>query len=107
MKRSHSLGKSLDDVKYEQYVNNLHDRLPQLTDPSDIDCQRWPWELLQNAKDTVVTRKKTEDRYVDVKIKYYTDNEGKKKLYFQKKEKARKCDKMGFFLLKKIKIKIV
>lgn len=83
MKRSHSLGNSLDDVKYEQYVNNLHDRLPQLTDPSDIDCQRWPWELLQNAKDTVVTRKKTEDRYVDVKIKYYTDNEGKKKLYFQ------------------------
>lgn len=42
MKRSQSLGKSLDDVKYEQYVNNLHDRLPQLTDPSDIDCQRWP-----------------------------------------------------------------
>ena len=57
MKRSQSLGKSLDDVKYEQYVNNLHDRLPQLTDPSDIDCQRWPWELLQNAKDTVVKRK--------------------------------------------------
>ena len=54
MKRSHSLEKSLDDVKYEQYVNNLHDRLPQLTDPSEIDCKRWPWELLQNAKDTVV-----------------------------------------------------
>lgn len=83
MKRSQSLGKSLDDVKYEQYVNNLHDRLPQLTDPSDIDCQRWPWELLQNAKDTVVKRKNPEDRYVDVSIKYYTDNEGKKKLYFQ------------------------
>lgn len=83
MKRSQSLGKSLDDVKYEQYVNNLHDRLPQLTDPSDIDCQRWPWELLQNAKDTVVKRKNPEDRYVDVRIKYYTDNEGKKKLYFE------------------------
>lgn len=83
MKRSHSLEKSLDDVKYEQYVNNLHDRLPQLTDPSEIDCKRWPWELLQNAKDTVVKRKNPEDRYVDVKIKYYTDNEGKKKLYFQ------------------------
>ena len=60
MKRSQSLGKSLDDVKYEQYVNNLHDRLPQLTDPNDIDCQRWPWELLQNAKDTVVKRKNPE-----------------------------------------------
>ena len=83
MERSPSLKKSLDDVKYEQYVNNLHDRLPQLTDPSDIDCQRWPWELLQNAKDTVVKRTNPEDRYVDVTIKYYTDSEGKKKLYFE------------------------
>lgn len=83
MERSPSLKKSLDDVKYEQYVNNLHDRLPQLTDPSDIDCQRWPWELLQNAKDTVVKRTNPEERYVDVTIKYYTDSEGKKKLYFE------------------------
>ena len=83
MERSPSLKKSLDDVKYEQYVNNLHDRLPQLTDPSDIDCQRWPWELLQNAKDTVVKRTNPEDRYVDVTIKYYTDCEDKKKLYFE------------------------
>ncbi len=83
MERSPSLKKSLDDVKYEQYVNNLHDRLPQLTDPSDIDCQRWPWELLQNAKDTVVKRKNPEDRFVDVTIKYYTDSEGKKKYYFE------------------------
>lgn len=83
MKRPPSLKKSLDDVKYEQYVNNLHDRLPQLTDPSDIDCKRWPWELLQNAKDTVVKRKNPEDRYVDVIFKYYTDSEGKKKLYFE------------------------
>ena len=21
--------------------------------PSDIDCQRWPWELMQNAKDSI------------------------------------------------------
>lgn len=83
MKRSHSLEKSLDDVKYEQYVNNLHDRLPQLTDPSEIDCKRWPWELLQNAKDTVVKREKPEERYVDVTIRYYTDSDGKKKLYFE------------------------
>ena len=83
MKRSQSLGKSLDDVKYEQYVNNLHDRLPQLNDPSDVDCQRWPWELLQNAKDTVVKRKNPEERYVDVTIKHYIDSDGKKKLYFE------------------------
>ena len=83
MKRSHSLEKSLDDVKYEQYVNNLHDRLPQLIDPSEIDCKRWPWELLQNAKDTVVKRENPEERYVDVTIRYYTDSDGKKKLYFE------------------------
>lgn len=83
IKRSHSLGESLNDVKYEQYVNNLHDRLPQLMDPSDIDCQRWPWELLQNAKDTVFKRERPEERYVDVTIKYYIDGEGKKKLYFE------------------------
>lgn len=83
MKRSHSLKQSLDDVKYEQYVNNLHDRLPQLVDPSDIDCQRWPWELVQNAKDTVVKRQNPEDRFVDIIIKYYTDSNGEKKLYFE------------------------
>ena len=83
MKRSQSLQHCSDDVKYEQYVNNLHDRLPQLNDPSDIDCQRWPWELLQNAKDTVVKRDNPEDRYVDVTIKYYTDEKGNKKLYFE------------------------
>ena len=83
MKRSQSLRQSLDDVKYEQYVNNLNDRLPSLVDPNDIDCQRWPWELVQNAKDTVVKRPNKDDRYVDVIIKYYRDNEGKKKLYFE------------------------
>ena len=83
MKRSNSLKQSLDDVKYEQYVNNLHDRLPQLVDPSDIDCQRWPWELVQNAKDTVVKRPNPEDRFVDIIIKYYADSNGEKKLYFE------------------------
>jgi hypothetical protein len=69
MKAPKSLDTRLNDVKYEQYVNNLHDRLPQLTDPSDIDCKRWPWELLQNAKDTVVKRSNPNDRFVDIVIK--------------------------------------
>lgn len=83
MKRSQSLNKSLNNVKYEQYVNNLNARLPDLRDPNDIDCKRWPWELVQNAKDTVVKRTNKDDRYVDVKFKYYIDSEGKKKLYFE------------------------
>ena len=52
MERSQSLSNTLNDVKYEQYINNLHDRLPSLIDPNEIDCNRWPWELVQNAKDT-------------------------------------------------------
>ena len=83
MKAPKSLDGSLNDVKYEQYVNNLHDRLPQLTDPSDVDCKRWPWELLQNAKDTVVKRPNPADRFVDIVIKYYTDSNGEKILYFE------------------------
>ena len=83
MKAPKSLDDSLNNVKYEQYVNNLHDRLPQLTDPSDIDCKRWPWELLQNAKDTVVKRSNPNDRFVDIIIKYYTDSNGEKLLYFE------------------------
>lgn len=83
MKNPKSLTQSLNDVKYEQYINNLHDRLPQLVDPSDIDCKRWPWELIQNAKDTVVKRVNPRDRYVDVKIRLYVDSNGNKKLEFE------------------------
>lgn len=83
MKRPASLDQSLNDVKYEQYVNNLHDRLPQLVDPNDIDCQRWPWELVQNAKDTVVKRENPEDRFVDIVIKYYIDDNDQRMLYFE------------------------
>ena len=82
MKRPGSLDSTLADVKYEQYINNLHDRLPSLIDPRDIDCNRWPWELVQNAKDTVVHRA-PERRFVDVIFRYYKDKEGKLKLCFQ------------------------
>ena len=82
MKRPGSLDSTLADVKYEQYINNLHDRLPSLIDPLDIDCNRWPWELVQNAKDTVVHRA-PERRFVDVIFRYYKDKEGKLKLCFQ------------------------
>lgn len=82
MERSKSLSNTLNDVKYEQYINNLHDRLPSLIDPNEIDCNRWPWELVQNAKDTVVKRKSSE-QFVDVKFIYYKDEFGKEKLCFE------------------------
>ena len=82
MERSQSLSNTLNDVKYEQYINNLHDRLPSLIDPNEIDCNRWPWELVQNAKDTVVKRIPSE-QFVDVKFTYFKDESGKVKLCFE------------------------
>ncbi len=82
MKRPQSLDNSLNDVKYEQYINNLHDRLPSLVEPDDIDKNRWPWELVQNAKDTVVHRP-LDARYVDVKFRYFWGEDGQKKLQFE------------------------
>ena len=82
MERSKSLSDSLNDVKYEQYINNLHDRLPSLIDPNEIDCNRWPWELVQNAKDTVVKREPSK-QYVDVKFIYYKDENGREKMCFE------------------------
>ena len=35
------------------YVSNVGNRLREMQTPSDIDCQRWPWELMQNAKDSI------------------------------------------------------
>ena len=35
------------------YVSNVGNRLREMDTPSDIDCQRWPWELMQNAKDSI------------------------------------------------------
>lgn len=81
MNRPQSLGNSLQDVKYEQYINNLQGRLPSLLDPNDIDCKRWPWELIQNAKDTVLKRP-VDQRKVNVVFKYYLDGSGKKVLRF-------------------------
>ena len=31
-----------------------YNRLRELENPSDNDCKRWIWELIQNAKDSIV-----------------------------------------------------
>ena len=28
-------------------------RLREMITPSDMDCMRWPWELMQNAKNSI------------------------------------------------------
>ena len=44
---------SRDSVLHKMYVSNVGNRLREMQTPSDIDCQRWPWELMQNAKDSI------------------------------------------------------
>lgn len=69
-----------NDVMYEQYCNSVGARLRDLDNPGDVDCKRWPWELIQNAKDTVVKREK--DRFVDVVFHRYIDKKGHQCLSF-------------------------
>ena len=47
------IDKSRDSVLDKMYVSNVGNRLREMETPSDIDCQRWPWELMQNAKDSI------------------------------------------------------
>ncbi|MBO8439770.1 MAG: hypothetical protein IAC51_03880, partial [bacterium] len=69
-----------NEVMYEQYCNSVGARLRDLDNPGDIDCKRWPWELIQNANDTVVKRK--EDKFVDVVFHRYIDKKGHQCLSF-------------------------
>lgn len=69
-----------NDVMYEQYCNSVGARLRDLDNPGDVDCKRWPWELIQNAKDTVVKREK--DKFVDVVFRRYVDDKGHQCLSF-------------------------
>ena len=69
-----------NDVMYEQYCNNVGARLRELDNPGEIDCKRWPWELIQNAKDTVVKREK--DKYIDVFFHRYVDEKRHQYLSF-------------------------
>lgn len=65
---------------YEQYCNSVGERLRKLDCPEDVDCKRWPWELIQNAKDTVVKREN--DKFVDVVFRRYIDDKGHQCLSF-------------------------
>jgi len=47
------IDKSRASVLHKMYVSNVSNRLREMDTPSDIDCQRWPWELMQNAKDSI------------------------------------------------------
>jgi hypothetical protein len=38
---------------HKMYVSNASNRLREMYTPSDIDCQRWLSEFIQNAKDSI------------------------------------------------------
>ena len=48
-----SVENSRNSVLHKMYVSNVGNRLREMQTPSDIDCQRWTWELMQNAKDSI------------------------------------------------------
>ena len=53
------------------YLANVRNRLRELENPTDIDCKRWIWELVQNAKDSISNQTNRKD--VDIKIKVEKD----------------------------------
>jgi hypothetical protein len=56
----------MKEIFHKMYLANVSNRLRELENPRDIDCKRWIWELVQNAKDSIAGNK---DRTsVDIKI---------------------------------------
>lgn len=55
----------------KMYLSAVKNRLSQLNNPSDNDCKRWVWELIQNAKDTIA--KDPSRSSIDVKIEIEGD----------------------------------
>jgi len=59
---SHALDALLDNM----YISNVSNRLGQLEHPQENDSKRWIWELIQNAKDSIVQDQSRET--VDIKV---------------------------------------
>lgn len=48
-----SVSGAFDELLNKMYISNVQNRLRQLNEPTDNDCKRWVWELIQNAKDSI------------------------------------------------------
>ena len=60
-----AIDKERQKIMSKMYVSNVKNRLREMDTPSDIDCKRWIWELMQNAKDSISGSDRKE---VDVKL---------------------------------------
>jgi hypothetical protein len=52
--RPETVNSAYDEVFHKMYISNVRNRLRQLNEPSENDCKRWIWELIQNAKDSII-----------------------------------------------------
>ncbi|OHT02194.1 hypothetical protein TRFO_30820 [Tritrichomonas foetus] len=48
------------------YVSNVINRLNELTNPKPHEIKRWPWELIQNAKDSIVASKTQKSIFIKI-----------------------------------------
>ena len=46
-----SVSGAYEELLNKMYISNVQNRLRQLNEPTENDCKRWIWELIQNAKD--------------------------------------------------------
>ena len=65
-KEPESVKKARSKVFHKMYVANVRNRLRQLNEPTENDCKRWVWELIQNAKDSISSDKTRQT--VDIKL---------------------------------------
>ncbi len=66
VKEPESVKKARSKVFHKMYVANVRNRLRQLNEPTENDCKRWVWELIQNAKDSISSDKTRQT--VDIKL---------------------------------------
>ena len=72
MSKKNPFDKYMKNIFNKIYLANVGNRLRELENPSNIDCKRWIWELIQNAKDSISGRK--DRKNVDIEIKVENDN---------------------------------
>ena len=68
-----AVDEAFQDLVNQMYIANISNRLRQLNQPTDNDCKRWFWELVQNAKDSIAHDPVRKTVRVEVKI----ENDGK------------------------------
>jgi hypothetical protein len=66
IKAPNSVNNAFNELLNKMYISNVRNRLRQLNEPTENDCKRWIWELIQNAKDSISQNPNRHN--VDVKI---------------------------------------